>query len=81
MRAGIEFNQRLENLGVDFLGGFVRANVLRSQLLADAHHVSPELLLAESIGCDVGSLADTHFADVRLIDINANSQRLAVADR
>src|SRR5579864_26104 len=43
--------------------------------------MSPELLFAEGVGSNVGSLAYIHFADVSLIDIDANTQRLAVADR
>src|SRR5579863_996691 len=42
--------------------------------------MSPEFLLAESVGRDVSPLADLHLADVGFVNVYAHAQRLAIAD-
>src|SRR5882757_8038691 len=66
-RASIKLYQRLENLRIYSLSRLIRAHVLRHQLLAHAHYVSPELLLAERIG---GTYAFLPFAPCIASDMN-----------
>src|SRR5215831_19286091 len=80
LRTRIEFDQSLKNLRIYPFGRLVGADVLWAKLLAHTHHSSPELLLPECVGGDIGLLSGAHFADVGFVDIHTHAQSRPVTD-
>src|ERR1051326_2483253 len=66
----VQFNQRFQNLHIDSLGWLIGTDILRSQLFADPHHVSPEFLFSVGIGGNVCFLANVNTIHISLVDIH-----------